>query len=266
MNDLVIVRGGGDISTGSIQKLHRVGFKVLVLEIEKPTCIRRGVSAAEAMYVGYTEVEDLCVRKVNNLDEIKKAWENREVPIIEDASGKYTELLKPIAVVDAIIAKKNMGTKKSMAPITIGLGPGFEAGVDVDIVIETNRGHDLGRIIFQGKPEENTGNPWNNLGFTTERILRASYDGEVKILKDLGSIVKKDEIVAYVNDKPVKAGLDGMVRGMIRDGAIVTKGMKMGDVDPRVVSRNLDTISDKARAIGGNVLEAILIMKRKKSI
>lgn len=262
-NNIVIVRGGGDIATGTIQKLHRSGFKVLILEIDSPQCIRRTVTCAEAIYTGETQVEDIKVKKSENVEEIKKLWDENIVPIVVDPEGKYISKIEPMCVVDGILAKKNLGTTIDMADITIGLGPGFCAGKDVDIVIETNRGHDLGRLIFEGEPEKNTGNPGNIKGFTTERILRSPDNGNIKVLKDIGSFVKKDEIVAYVNEKEVLSGLDGMVRGMIRDGSKVFEGMKIGDVDPRVNLENTKTISDKARAIGGGVLEAILIKKQE---
>lgn len=262
MNDLVIFRGGGDVATGSIQKVHRAGFKVLILEKDKPLCIRRYVAAASAMFSGQSKIEDISVKRVYSLEEINQCFDENIIPIIEDESGKYIEELKPFAVVDGILAKKNLGTNKNMAPITIALGPGFVAGKDVDVVIETNRGHDLARLIFEGEAEKNTGNPGNIQGFTTERILRASDDGEIKVIKDIGDVVKKDEIVASVNGKAIKAGLDGMVRGMIGDKTFVTKGLKIGDVDPRIKKTNAITISDKARAIGGATLEAILILRR----
>lgn len=263
MNNLVIFRGGGDVATGSIQKVFRSGFKVLILEKEKPLCIRRHVSCASAMFEGEIKIEDLVIKKVFDLDGIKKAFQNDIIPIISDEDGTYIKSLKPLAVVDAILAKKNLGTNRDMAPITIGLGPGFNAGDDVDVVIETNRGHDLGRLIFEGKPEANTGKPGNIEGFTSERLLRAPDDGEIKVLKDIGQVVKKGEVVATVNGKEIKAGLDGMIRGMIGNGSIVFDGLKIGDVDPRIVKENAVTISDKARAVGGGTLEAILILKRR---
>lgn len=263
MNDLVIFRGGGDVATGSIQKVFRSGFKVLILEREKPLCIRRTVASASAMFEGEVTIEDFTVVRVKDLDGINRCFKEGKIPIIADEEGIYIEKLKPLAVVDGILAKKNLGTHRDMAPVVIGLGPGFTAGEDVDIVIETNRGHNLARLIFEGKPQENTGEPGSIMGFTKERILRSPDDGKIKVLKDIGSVVKKGEVLALVNDKEVLSGLDGMVRGMIGDGASVSKGLKIGDVDPRVVKENSLTISDKARAIGGGVLEAILIGKRR---
>ena len=264
--NLVIVRGGGDVATGSIQKLNRVGFDVLVLESLHPTCIRRKVSVAQAIYDDMVEIEDIRAVRCENGEDIKAALRKSYVAVVVDPQGKFIEELAPLAVVDGIIAKKNLGTNRQMAPITVGLGPGFTAGVDCDVVIETNRGHDLGRLIFEGAASENTGNPGNIQGFTTERILRASATGIIHVLHDIASVVKKGQVVAEVEGHPIKAGLDGMVRGMIRDGSEVFKGMKVGDVDPRVVPKNAETISDKARLIGGGTLEAILLLKHRRGL
>ena len=264
--NLVIVRGGGDVATGTIQKLNRVGFDVLVLEIEKPTCIRRNVAVAQAIFDREIQIEDIRAIKCENIDQIQRAFDDNLIAVAVDPEGKLIEKLKPICLIDGILAKKNLGTDRKMAPITIGLGPGFEAGSDVDLVIETNRGHDLGRLIFEGPAAVNTGNPGNINGFTTERILRAPASGKVHIIKDLGSVVKKGDVVAEVAGKEVLAGLDGMVRGMINEGLEVYSGMKIGDVDPRVIPRNAKTISDKSRLIGGGALEGLLIMKRRKGL
>ena len=264
--NLIIVRGGGDVATGTIQKLNRVGFDVLVLDIKNPTCIRRNVAAAQAIYDSEIQIEDIRTVRCDNLCDINNAFKDSKVAVTVDPEGEYIRELKPIAVIDGILAKKNLGTNMDMAPITIGLGPGFEAGIDCDVVIETNRGHDLGRLIFSGSAQANTGNPGNINGYTKERILRASADGKIHIINDIASVVKKGEAVARVNGKEIYAGLDGMVRGMINEGSEVFKGMKIGDVDPRVVPRNANTISDKARLIGGGSLEALLIMRKRKNL
>lgn len=264
--NLIIVRGGGDVATGTIQKLNRVGFDVLVLDTQKPTCIRKNVAVAQAIYNGEIQIEDIYAVRCDSLNEIEKAFDNSYVAVAIDEKGELIDKLEPLAVIDAIIAKKNLGTNRSMAPITIGLGPGFQADVDVDVVIETNRGHNLGRLIFEGFAQENTGNPGNINGYTTERILRASDDGYIKVVKDIGSVVKKGEVVASVNGKKILAGLDGIIRGMINEDTEVFEGMKVGDIDPRVVTENVYTISDKARLIGGGSLEAVLIMKRRKQL
>jgi len=264
--NLVIVRGGGDVATGTIQKLNRVGFDVLVLDIANPTCIRRNVAVAQAIYDKEIQIEDIRAVRCDNINEIESAFKESSVAVAVDPKGELIDKLKPLAVIDGIIAKKNLGTNRDMAPITIGLGPGFEAGRDVDVVIETNRGHDLGRLIFSGSAMANTGNPGNINGYTTERILRASDSGKLTIIKDIGSTVKKGQVVARVNGKDVLAGLDGMVRGMINEGTQVFEGMKIGDVDPRVIPKNANTISDKARLIAGGSLEAVLIMRRRKNL
>ncbi|MEG0237713.1 selenium-dependent molybdenum cofactor biosynthesis protein YqeB, partial [Cetobacterium sp.] len=257
---LAIIRGAGDLATGVIHRLYKCGFKMLVLEIDKPSSIRRTVSFSECIYNlnGEQIVEGVKARKIETLEEIKKCWLNKEIPIAIDSSGKWIEELKPNIVVDAIIAKKNLGTTIMMAPITIGLGPGFIAGKDVGIVIETMRGHNLGRIIKVGEAEKNTGNPGDIGGFTTERVIYAEVSGKFKSLKKIGDIVKKDEIIGTIDNEVVSASIDGLLRGIIRDDYDVKKGLKIADIDPRLNQySNCFTISDKARALGGSVVEAI---------
>lgn len=265
--ETIVVRGGGDIASGTIQKLHRSGFNVLVLEIEKPTAIRRNVAFSDAVYNGDSIVEGSKAILVNNLDEINEAFKNKLIPVVVDSKGDFIEKVKPIAVVDAILAKRNLGTNKNMAPITIALGPGFNAGVDVDIVIETMRGHNLGRLIFEGFAKENTGVPGEIAGFSKERVIYSEAEGVIKNLKSIGDIVKQGEVLAMINKKEVLAPIDGLLRGLIKDGTNVNLGLKIGDIDPRLKEiENYTTISDKARNIGGGVLEAILIMKNSKGL
>ncbi|WP_326512507.1 selenium-dependent molybdenum cofactor biosynthesis protein YqeB [Clostridium intestinale] len=264
MKEMVIVRGGGDIASGVIQKLYRCGFKVLVLEIENPTCIRREVSFSEALFEDEIEVEGIKSVRVKNLEEIEDAWKNNKVPVIVDPKGSYINLLKPKAVVDGILAKKNLGTYINMAPITIALGPGFEAGKDVDVVIETNRGHNLGRLIFNGEAQADTGAPGNIGGYTKERVIYSPCDGVINNVRVIGDIVKKEEPLAYVGDYIVRATIDGVLRGIIRNNSKVYKGLKIADIDPRLEERkNCFTISDKARTIGGGVLEALIYLIRQ---
>lgn len=264
MKEMVIVRGGGDIASGVIQKLYRCGFKVLVLEIENPTCIRRAVSFSEALFEDEIEVEGIKSVRVRNLEEIEDAWKNNKVPVIVDPKGSYINLLKPKAVVDGILAKKNLGTYINMAPITIALGPGFEAGKDVDVVIETNRGHNLGRLIFNGEAQADTGAPGNIGGYTKERVIYSPCDGVINNVREIGDIVKKEEPLAYVGDYIVRATIDGVLRGIIRNNSKVYKGLKIADIDPRLEERkNCFTISDKARTIGGGVLEALIYLIRQ---
>ncbi|HEY8892160.1 MAG TPA: selenium-dependent molybdenum cofactor biosynthesis protein YqeB [Clostridium sp.] len=263
-NDIVIVRGGGDLASATIQKLYRSGFRVLVLEVPEPTAIRRSVSFSEAIYESEVEIEGIRALHVYSISEIENAWSNRKVPVIIDAEGKYIKELNPKIVVDAIIAKKNMGTTKDMAGITIALGPGFSAGYDVDIVIETTRGHNLGRLIFNGEAAKNTGIPGNIMGYSKERVIHSTSSGVMKNVLGIGDVVKKDEVIAYIGDNEVKATISGLLRGIIRSGSFVTKGFKIADIDPRATENiNCYTISDKARSIAGGVLEAILYLINK---
>lgn len=262
--DKVIVRGGGDIASGTIQKLYRSGFRVLVLETGKPTAIRRNVAFSEAVYEGETVVEDVKAVLVNDESQIVKAWEKGFVPLAVDEKAKFIDIIKPTVVVDAILAKKNLGTNKNMAPITIALGPGFNAGKDVDVVIETMRGHNLGRLIFNGFALENTGVPGKIDGYSKERVIYSNCDGVIKNIKKIGDIVDKEEVIALINGSEVKATIPGLLRGLIRDGMDVYKGLKIADIDPRIKEiENYNSISDKARCIGGGVLEAILLMKNR---
>lgn len=262
--ELVIVRGSGDIATGTIQKIKRAGFKVIALETIRPTSIRRHVCLSEAIYDGETTVEDIKAVKANNIKEVEKILEDGHVAVIVDGSGECIKKLKPIAVIDAILAKKNLGTNKDMAPITIALGPGFEAGKDVDIVVETMRGHNLARLIFEGKPMENTGIPGEIKGVSKDRVIYSLNDGTIKNIRKISDLVQKGQVIAKVGDVEVKATIDGVLRGLIRDGFYVNSGLKIADIDPRISEKNnCFTISDKARNIGGASLEALLIMLNK---
>lgn len=263
--DIVIVRGGGDIASGSIQKLYRSGFKVLVLETERPTSIRRNVCFSEAIFKQYVIVEGIKAVHVKGIDEIEKAWEERDIPVIIDKEGKYIDIIKPEIVLDAILAKKNLGTNINMAPITVALGPGFEAGKDVDVVIETMRGHNLGKLIFNGRAMKNTGIPGKISGYSAERVLYSPVYGIILNVKDIGDLVKAGETIAFVNNTEIKSTIDGILRGIIRNGSKVFEGLKIADIDPRLTEKeNCYTISDKARSIGGAVLEAILYLKNSR--
>jgi xanthine dehydrogenase accessory factor len=261
-DDKIIVRGGGDVASGTIQKLHRSGFKVLILETDTPTSIRRNVSYSEAVYEGEVVVEDIRAVHVRNSNEVFRVWEEGAVPVAIDREGKLIDIIKPFAVVDGILAKKNLGTNKSMAPVTIALGPGFNAGVDVDVVIETMRGHNLGKLIFHGSALKNTGVPGEIGGYSSERVIYSPESGVIKNMKNIGDIVGAGECIALVGNEEVKTEISGLLRGIIRDGSCVTKGLKIADVDPRIDEiENYNSISDKARCIGGGVLEALLYMK-----
>ncbi len=264
-NKLVVVRGGGDLASGVVHRLIMSGFQVIILEIEKPTVIRRTVAYAEAVFAGTATVESIKARKVKNVAEAFQCLEAGIIPILIDPAGEYLPEIKPKIIVDAILAKRNLGTHRDMAPIVIGLGPGFCAGEDVDAVIETNRGHNLGRVFLEGSAEPDTGVPGVIGGFDYQRILRAPADGVIRNVREICTNVKCGDIIAYVDDMPVISSLDGVLRGLITDGLPVKTNLKIGDVDPRCKIEYCYSISDKARAIGGGVLEAILYFLSKES-
>lgn len=259
----IIVRGGGDLATGIIYSLTEAGFRVLVLESETPSAIRRQVAFSEAVYEGRTQVEERTAVRIETLQDAQAVWEQKEIPVLVDPMGNSIEAFQPDILVDAIIAKKNLGTVMTMAPLTIGVGPGFCAGVDVHAVVETKRGHKLGRIIRKGEAIPNTGIPGNIGGFTKERVIHSPEEGILHNICPIGSIVKKGETIASLSAKtgeeiPIPATLNGILRGMIRDGYAVTKGFKIADIDPRMDElKNCFTISDKSRCIAGAVLQLV---------
>lgn len=257
----IVVRGGGDLATGVIQKFHRAGFHVLVLEAARPTAIRRTVSLSEAVYRGVAAVEDMTARLAGDERAIDAALDAGEIPLAVDPEGRWIERFKPRCVVDAILAKRNLGTFRGMAPATIAVGPGFVAGVDVDCVIESMRGHDLGRLIFEGAALPNTGTPGEIGGKSAERVVHAPCAGVVRPVRAIGDVVAAGETLCFVGDQPVAAPIAGLLRGLIAEGLSVPRGMKMADVDPRT-DVDWHTISDKARAIGGGALEAYLYLRR----
>lgn len=257
--ELVIVRGGGDLATGVIQKFYRAGFRVLALEVPYPTAIRRSVALCEAAYDGAMVVEDLDCRLVRTAAEIKACHKSGQIPLMIDPEGEMIEQLRPKAVVDAILAKQNTGTHRAMAPITIALGPGFTAGEEVDAVIETMRGHNLGRLYLHGQAIPNTGIPGEIGGQSELRVIHAPVDGVIRPIKQLGEVVHKGEAIMIMGDTFVVAPFTGLLRGMIRPGLAVPAGLKIADVDPRI-EVDIHTISDKARCLGGAALEAYFFL------
>jgi len=262
-SNIIVIRGGGDLATGVIQKFHRSGLKVVVLEIEKPSAIRRSVSLCEAVYDGHASVEDISCALVTSLSEIENCRAQGTVPLMIDPSGESLPRLKPIALIDAIMAKRSIGTHKGMAPLTIALGPGFCAGEDVHAVIETKRGHDLGRLILRGRALPDTGIPGDINGKSAERVIRAPAAGEVRHLCKIGDIVEAGQLLCEISGTAVTAPFKGLLRGLIREGLQVPSGMKIADMDPRL-DINWRTISDKARCIGGAALEAFFLLSQKK--
>ncbi|MFW0766333.1 selenium-dependent molybdenum cofactor biosynthesis protein YqeB [Trabulsiella odontotermitis] len=256
----VVIRGAGDIATGVALRLWHAGFKVIMLEVEKPTVIRRSVAFAQAVFQGETQVEGVTARRVASAEEAISAADNGMIPVLIDPLCQSLERLKPGCVVDAILAKENMGTRSDMAPITIALGPGFSAGKDCHAVIETNRGHWLGQVIYQGTAQENTGIPGNIQGHTSRRVIRAPVAGVMNARVQLGDIVSEGDVIARIGETDILAPLSGMVRGLLNDGLVVNSGFKIGDIDPRGAAADFTSVSDKARAIGGGVLEALMTL------
>ncbi len=310
--ELVIVRGGGDLATGTIYRLYRAGFRVLILEAATPTAIRREAAFCEAVRLGSMTVEGVTARRMDidfaqmkksgaafrhtesvrdqmkdgfeqqriSTDEIKavisqldECWDKGEIPLVVDEEASAAYVLRPEVLVDAIMAKKNIGTDRAMAPFVVALGPGFKAGkrdvpdADVDVVIETMRGHDLGRLIHEGSAAPNTGVPGLIAGEDIRRVVHAPAAGSIRNLSAIGDIVEEGQVIARILPReaaersdgiPVPASLSGVLRGIIQDGFCVWEGMKIADIDPRrEQQKNCRTISDKARALGGSVLEAI---------
>lgn len=261
-SELIIVRGAGDISTGTIHRLVRAGFPVLALEAARPSAIRRRVAFSEAVYDGAARVEGLTAVRIDDAAQAGAVLARGEVPLLVDPAGDCIRDLRPAAVVDAILAKRNLGTTMDMAELTIALGPGFVAGRDVHFVIETMRGHDLGRIIASGNAAPNTGVPGVIAGYAAERVLHAPRAGVFHPLREIGCVVAAGEAIGMVTapegEWPVCAAIPGVLRGVLRDGYPVTKGFKLADVDPRLEEvKNCATLSDKARCIAGSVLELV---------
>lgn len=256
----VVVRGGGDLGSGVVLRLWRAGFQVVVLEISHPVAVRRTVSFSEAVYEGQTAVEELVGMSARSEAAAIKLLEQRVLPVLIDPAAESLSRLRPDALVDATMAKRNLGTRLGMAPCVISLGPGFEAGVDCDAVVETNRGPHLGRVIWSGRAEPNTGMPAAVQGATAERVLRAPLTGIINRVAQIGTAVECGEIVAHVDEQPITSGTSGMVRGLARDGLRVEKGMKIGDIDPRLDPTLCGLVSDKSLAIAGGVMEAIMMM------
>lgn len=260
----VVVRGGGDVVSGTIHRLHRCGFRVLVLELPQPLVVRRTVAFAQAVVDGRVQVEDVTAIKIDAPRDAEAVWKQGHIPVLVDPEGCCIDQLKPDIVIDGTMAKKNTGMHRTMAPITIALGPGFTAGRDVDAVIETLEGHGLGSVILDGSARPDTGVPVPLLGYAVERVLRAPCSGIIRNMHAIGDVIRAGDIVAFVDRTPVNADIGGVIRGLIQEGMHVEKGLKIGDVDPHGVQSYCYTIFDKARAIGGGVLEAILYLHKNQ--
>lgn len=263
---LVLIKGAGDLATGTAVRLRRAGLDLVMTEVERPTAVRRTVAFSQCMYDGTAAVEGLTARRASGKAEALAALARGEIPVLCDPGAEIRKELPFDALVDAILAKRNLGTAITDAPIVLALGPGFTAGVDCHGVVETKRGHDLGRLILEGSAIPNTGVPGDIGGYTEERIIRAPADGMFEPLAAIGDRVEKGAPVARVAGAVVFARLTGVVRGMLPAGLAVKKGMKAGDIDPRCEARHCFTVSDKARAIGGGVLEGLLYFGKEKGL
>ena len=255
---LVLVRGGGDLGTGVAHRLHRAGFRMVITELPEPLVIRRAVAFASAIYEGCVQVEGVDARLAEDEAQAQDLMRRRVVPVLVDPAGQFMRVLRPDVVVDARMAKRSLDTRICDASVVVGLGPGFSAGQDVHAVIETARGHNLGRVLLQGSAEPDSHVPGQVQGFGRERVLWAPCAGTFRGLQHIGERVEPGQVVAEVTAQPIRAGIAGVLRGILHDSLQVHDGQKVGDIDPRGIVEHCFTISDKARAVGGGVLEAIL--------
>ena len=253
----ILIKGAGDLATGIASRLYHSGHQIIMTEIAVPLTVRRMAALSRAVYEGTAVVEDMKGVLVHSEKEAKDILADGDIAVIVDADAKIAADFQPDVIVDAILAKRNTGTKITDAPFVIGVGPGFTAGIDCNCVVETKRGHTLGDIIYDGSAIPNTGVPGNVWGYTTERLIRAAGGGKMQPLAAIGDVVEKGQAVAVTGGKEVYAQMSGIVRGMLQPGVNVKEGLKIGDIDARCESNHCFTISDKARAVGGGVLEAV---------
>jgi xanthine dehydrogenase accessory factor len=255
---IVIVRGGGDIATGVAARLHRAGFAVVVTEIAVPLAVRRLVAFAEAIYAGKTSVEEIKARRVEDAGAAKLALSEKVVPVIVDPPAEIRHTLPPLALIDGRMVKRPSDLSLDAVPMIIGLGPGFMAGMDCHAVVETNRGHHMGRVFWEGSAQDDTGIPEKVAGHDVDRVLRAPASGRFEGMRPLASVVAKGTAVGKVGGVPVHAPFTGTLRGLLHDGLHIDAGAKVGDLDPRCDPTYCYQISDKSLAVGGGVLEALL--------
>ena len=265
MSLIVYLRGGGDLASGVAVRLHRAGLDVVIAELPKPLVVRRRVSFANAMYEGQTQVEEIPARKVSDIEAVLAAHRERVIPVISDPQANLLDIFKhrlapdvPIVMVDGRMTKKPPDLGIESASLVIGLGPGFIAGENCHAVIETNRGHMLGRVLWEGAPQADTGIPESVALHGVERVLRAPADGILEARAEIGEHIEPGQVVALISGTSVPAPIRGVLRGLMYPGSQVTKGLKIGDIDPRGMPIYCRLVSDKSLAIGGSVLEAIL--------
>lgn len=254
---LIVIKGAGDLATGIAWRLHRCGFQVCCTDIAQPTTVRCTVAFSRAIYDGEATVMGLTAKRAADAADAERIMAAGQIPVLIDPDYKEACKLKPEVLVDAIIAKKNLGTKITDAPLVVGVGPGFVAHENCHFCVESNRGHDMGRTIYEGSPEPDTATPGNVGGFSQERIVRATADGIWHPVVKITDVVKKGDLIAYAGETPVYAGMDGIVRGMMPEGTPTKKGLKSGDIDARCKVENCFTSTDKALAIAGGIMEGI---------
>ena len=255
----ILMRGAGEMASGVAHRLWRSGFRLLLLDLPAPLAVRRRVSFCEAVHEGSMTVEDATAIMVYGPEQAREVWEKGQIPVLVDPETTSLKIMKPDVLIEATLGKTNdFGLNPGLAPLVIALGPGFRAPEDAHYVIETNRGHNLARVIESGATEANTGHPGDIKGLTWQRVLRAPREGVFETEHQIADLVEEGQAVAMVAGEPVLAGTSGMIRGLIRPGTPVTKGLKVGDVDPRGKRALPNNISEKARALGGSVLECIL--------
>jgi len=255
----ILIRGAGEMATGIACRLHNSGFRrLLMTEIEQPLAVRRLVSFSEAVHERAWTVEGVRAVRIEEPNQVHGRWSEGQIPVLVDPDNESRIAVKPDVLVDSILAKINLGTGIDDAPLVVGVGPGFFAGSDVHCVVETNRGHDLGRVIREGGAAPNTGVPGDIGGHSELRVIRATRGGVFQSHATIGVSVRAGQVVGQVDGEDATVALNGVLRGLIRPGTPVRQGEKLGDVDPRGKVSYCSTISDKARAIGGSVLEAIL--------
>lgn len=255
---LAMVKGGGDLGTGVAWRLHKAGFPVVITELPQPLVVRRTVAFASAVYEGEIAVEGVTAWLAGDVNEARRLLSDEMVPVLIDPEATSRAALEPQIIIDAIMAKRNTGTRITDANLVIALGPGFTPKVDCHCVIETQRGHDLGRVLWDRPAAPNTGLPGELGGKTNERVLRAPVEGVLRGIRRIGDVVKQGETLARVDGHAITAPFDGVLRGLAHDGLHVREGLKIGDVDPRARREHCFTISDKALAVGGGALEAVL--------
>ncbi len=257
-NILVVIKGGGDLASGVAYRLKRAGFPLVITELPAPLFVRRAVCYGEAIYQGQVTVEGITAQRVDSAARAAELAATDTIPVLADPAGQAIGQLQPAVLVDAIMAKTNTGTAITNAPLVIALGPGFNAGQDCHAVIETNRGHRLGRVITAGPAQPDTRSPGEVKGHTGSRVLRAPVAGHVQPAAAIGDAIAPGQLIATVNGAEVRAPFAGVLRGLVHPAVAVSPGFKIGDLDPRGAVDHCFTISDKSLAIGGGVLEAVL--------